>query len=68
MADRGKTAVAVCTQQFQTLAAKIVAGSPHAGLPVLSLPFPLDTRPEAEVIAIAAEHLPELLRLLGARS
>jgi hypothetical protein len=67
VAARGKAAVVVCTEQFTNLA-KVLntnAGMPH--FPVLTLPYPLDTRPEADVRAIARQALPELFACLGVK-
>ena len=62
---RGKAAVAVVTQEFETLAATMAANAGRAGLRVLVLPYPLDTRPEREVREIARAHYASLLRTLG---
>jgi hypothetical protein len=63
----GSTAVAVVTKEFATLAASVAANAGRPGLRVLVLPYPLDTRSEAEVRAIADDAWPELLAVLGAR-
>jgi hypothetical protein len=64
--SRGRAAVAVVTREFEALATSIAANAGRPGLRVLVLPYPLDTRPEHEVRAIAASHWPELLRTAGA--
>jgi hypothetical protein len=65
-ADRGKTAVVVVTAEFETLAHTMAANAGRTGLRVHVLPYPLESRPEAEVRKIAIEHWPKLLDTLGA--
>jgi hypothetical protein len=43
----------------------MAANAGRPGLRVHTLPYPLDTRPEEEVRAIAREHYRPLLRTLG---
>lgn len=66
MAQRGTTAVVVVTEEFEALAHTMAANAGRAGLRVHVLPYPLETRSEAEVRAIAAEHWPLVLAALGA--
>ncbi len=66
MADRGKTAVAVVTQEFEGLSRTMAANAGRSGLRVHVLPYPLETRPEDEVREIARQHWPLLLKTLGA--
>lgn len=68
VAGRGKTAVVVATQEFEALARSIAANAGRPGLRVHVLPYPLDTRPEEEVRAIAREHVGPLLSTLGVRA
>ena len=65
-AREGKTAVVVVTAEFEALAHTMAANAGRGGLRVHVLPYPLETRPEAEVRAIAAEHWPKLLATIGA--
>ncbi len=65
MVDGHKAAVAVCTEQFRALGETLAASAGRAQLPLVILPYPLDTQPETEVRMIAARFLPELLRSLG---
>jgi hypothetical protein len=65
VASRGKTAVAVVTQEFESLVHTMAANAGHAALRVLVLPYPLDTRPEREVREIGRQHYRPLLRALG---
>ena len=67
VASRGKTAVVVVTAEFEHLAHTMAANAGRAGLRVHVLPYPLETRPEDEVRAIAREHWPLLLETIGAR-
>jgi len=66
VANEGKTAVAVVTQEFEALAHTMAANAGRPGLRVHVLPYPLETRPEAEVREIARDHWPLVLRTLGA--
>lgn len=65
-AREGKTAVVVVTAEFEALAHTMAANAGRGGLRVHVLPYPLETRPEPEVRAIAAEHWPQLLATIGA--
>ena len=65
-AREGKTAVVVVTAEFEALAHTMAANAGRGGLRVHVLPYPLETRPEAEVRAIAVEHWPKLLATIGA--
>ena len=65
-AREGKTAVVVVTAEFESLAHTMAANAGRGGLRVHVLPYPLETRPEADVRAIAAEHWPALLATIGA--
>ena len=66
MAQRGTTAVVVVTEEFLALAHTMAANAGRSGLRVHALPYPLETRPEVEVRAIAVAHWPLLLATLGA--
>ena len=65
-AAAGLPTVAVVTEQFTSLAGTLARHYGRAGLRTFSLPFPLQTRPEQEVRAIARDALPALLVLMGA--
>jgi hypothetical protein len=65
VADRGKAAVAVVTEEFEALTHTMAANAGRSALRVHVLPYPLDTRPEKEVRDIAREHYRPLLRALG---
>jgi hypothetical protein len=65
VASEGKTAVAVVTQEFEGLAHTMAANAGRAGLRVFVLPYPLETRPEADVRAIARDRFADLLQVLG---
>ncbi len=54
------------TQEFEALAHTMATNAGRAGLRVHVLPYPLESRSEAEVRAIAVEHWPLVLATLGA--
>ena len=56
------------TQEFESLAHTMSMNAGRPGLRVFVLPYPLETRPEAEVRDIARERFPGLLKALGASS
>jgi len=58
-------AVAVVTQEFESLAHTMAANAGRPGLRVLVLPYPLETRPEEEVRDIARGHWRSLVRAIG---
>jgi hypothetical protein len=66
VAERGKTAVAVATAEFEALAHTMAANAGRPGLRVHVLPYPLETLPEEVVRKIAREHWPLVLATLGA--
>ena len=63
--SEGKAAVAVVTQEFESLAHTMAANAGRPGLRVLVLPYPLETRPEEEVRDVAREHWRPFLRSIG---
>jgi Fe-S cluster biogenesis protein NfuA len=65
-ATLGLPTAAVVTEQFVPLAGMLARHYGRAGLRTHVLPFPLQTRPEAEVRAIALDTFPALLLTLGA--
>ncbi len=65
VAARGKAAVAVVTEEFESLAHTMAANAGRSGLRVFVLPYPLESRPEEEVRSIARERYRSLLRTLG---
>lgn len=65
VAARGKTAVAVVTEEFAGLARTMAANAGRPSLRVLVLPYPLETRPPEEVREIGRAHFGPLLRALG---
>ncbi len=66
VAERGKAAVAVVTQEFESLSHTMASNAGREKLRVHVLPYPLESRSEAEVREIAREHYPRLLETLGA--
>ncbi len=65
-AREGKAAVVVVTAEFEALAHTMAANAGRAGLRVHVLPYPLETRPESEVRAVAVKEWPALLETIGA--
>jgi hypothetical protein len=65
-AESGLPAVAVVTEQFTGLAGTLAAHYGRPGLRIHVLPFPLQTRPEQDVRAIARDAFPQVLSRLGA--
>lgn len=64
-ADRGLPSVAVATEQFGGLARALTTRGGHPDLPLQILPYPLETRDEADVRAIARSHYTNLLTAFG---
>ncbi len=62
----GAPTVAVATEHFVPLAKILAEDGYRPGLRLLTLPYPLDTRPEDEVREIAAQRFGELLEIAGA--
>ena len=67
VASRGAAAVVAATAEFTELAHTMAANAGRPSLRVEVLPYPLESRPEAEVREIAREHAGSLLRNLGVR-
>jgi hypothetical protein len=61
----GLPVVAVVTEEFATHGRNMAKHLGHGDLSVLVLPYPLEARPEAELLEIAAEFYPQALTLLG---
>lgn len=53
------------TAEFESLAHTMAANAGRSGLRVHVLPYPLESRPEDEVRAIARDHWSGLLASLG---
>lgn len=64
--ERKKAVVAVVCEEFVTHARTTAAFLEHPNLKLLVLPYPLETRPEAELRAIADTWYPRFLTALGA--
>ena len=65
-AEMGLPTIAVVTEQFTGLAGTLAAHYGRPGLRTHVLPFPLQTRPEREVRAIAQDAFSHVLLRLGA--
>jgi hypothetical protein len=64
-ADRGIPTVAVVTEHFAPLARMFAERGGRPDLPLYVLPYPLESRPEAEVREIARDHLAGIYAVLG---
>jgi hypothetical protein len=53
------------TEEFEALAHTMSANAGRSGLRVHVLPYPLETRTEEAVRALAIEHWPLVLQTLG---
>jgi hypothetical protein len=62
---QGKPTLAVVTDHFAGLARHLATREGQPDLPIYVLPYPLESRPAAEVRAIARDHLPRFLAALG---
>jgi hypothetical protein len=61
----GKPALVVVTTEFEVHGRTIARHLGHEDLKFLVLPYPLETRPEDELVALAARTLPDALDALG---
>ena len=59
--------IAVVTEEFATHGHNMAKHLGHGDLSVLVLPYPLEARPDDELLAISAEYYPRALQLLGVR-
>ena len=57
-------AVHVATSEFERAARSNARARGYANLPIVVVPHPLETRPEAEVLEIAEASFPDFVRLL----
>jgi len=60
-----KPAVVVITEEFGVIASRVALMKGHASLRRLALPYPLESRDEAECRAIGRAFYPRLLDVLG---
>jgi hypothetical protein len=65
--NREKPALVVVTTEFEIHARNMAAHLGHADLKMLVLPYPLETLPDEELIALAEAHYVPALDLLGAQ-
>jgi hypothetical protein len=63
-----KPSVVVVCSEFETHARNMARFLGHPDLKVLVLPYPLEARPEEELLQIADEYYPQTLELLGVRA
>ena len=66
MEDLEKPSVVVITAEFGVIASRVAVMNGHPSLRQLVLPYPLESREEAECRAIGRSSYPVLLDLLGA--
>ena len=55
------------TEEFATHGHNMAKHLGHGDLSVLVLPYPLEARPDAELLKISADFYPQALTLLGVR-
>lgn len=65
--QRERPVIAVVTEEFATHGRHMAKHLGHGDLSVLVLPYPLEARPDAELLEISAEYYPQALELLGVR-
>jgi hypothetical protein len=63
--DLAKPAVVVLTSEFIQIAEQVARLNNHPDLRRLVLPYPLEGRPDEEVVRIAEDAYPRLLAALG---
>jgi hypothetical protein len=63
--ESGIPAVVVVTEVFENLARTAATAKGFGGLRIHALPHPMESRPEAEVRAIARERFRAIVRLLA---
>jgi len=64
---RERPVIAVVTEEFATHGRNMAKHLGHGALPVLVLPYPLEARPDAELLKIASTYYPQALELLGVK-
>jgi len=66
--DHEKPSLVVVCSEFETHARNMARFIGHSNLKVLVLPYPLEARPEDELLQIADEYYPQALALLGVQT
>jgi hypothetical protein len=66
--DHKKPSLVVVCSEFETHARNMARFIGHSNLKVLVLPYPLEARPEDELLQIADEYYPQALALLGVQA
>jgi hypothetical protein len=61
----GKPVLVVVTTEFEVHGRTIATHLGHEDIKFLVLPYPLETRPEDELVAMAARYFPDALATLG---
>lgn len=67
-ADKGLPTTAVCTEVFEELGRNLARRGGRSGLRIHVLPYPLNEKLKDEVDPVAYEHVPGMLRTMGAQS
>jgi hypothetical protein len=65
-AARGLPTTAICTAVFEELGHNLAQRGGRSGLRIHVLPYPLNEKQRSEVEPVAYEHLPGVLRTMGA--
>jgi hypothetical protein len=65
--QHGKPSIVVVCSEFETHARNMARFLGHGDLKVLVMPYPLEARPDDELLKIADEYYPQALDLLGVR-
>ena len=65
--QHARPVIAVVTEEFATHGHNMAKHLGHGDLSVLVLPYPLEARPDDELLEISAEYYPQALKLLGVR-
>lgn len=65
-AERGLPTTAVCTEVFEELGRNLAERGGRSGLRIHILPYPLNEKQKVEVDQVAIEHLPGVLKTMGA--
>lgn len=65
-AAKGLPTTAVCTDNFEELGRNLARRGGRSGLRIHVLPYPLNEKLKSEVDPVGYEHLPKVLRTMGA--
>lgn len=65
-AAKGLPTTAICTANFEELGRNLARRGGRSGLRIHVLPYPLNEKLQSEVDPVGREHLPKVLRTMGA--